>query len=131
METMVCYQARAGYGDVTKAFGPEDDIPEAESTDDALAQFLADAELRAVGVDPAKFHSQVAHIGKRADAIYKKIAAAAIEKKSAPAEKREDPQSLNKRFTKGEKAARVDKSANGKWQMEYAADGRLLRGYEI
>jgi hypothetical protein len=128
MEYMVITQARAGYGDVTKAFGAEDDIPEIEGGPDELEKCIADSHLRGVGINAERFHAQVAHIGQRAAQIYRKIAEAAGVKAPAPAE---DPQSLNKRFTKSEKAHHIQKSANGKWQMEYASDGRLIRGYEI
>ena len=42
---------------------------------------------------------------------------------------------LEKRFSgsirDGKKASRIEKSQNGKWQLEYGSDGQLIRGFLI
>ena len=47
----------------------------------------------------------------------------------------DDSQSLEKRYTagihSGKKAARVEKSANGKWVMEYDENDELIRGFAV
>jgi hypothetical protein len=85
MEVMVIHRMYWGYGDIFKAYGKDDELP-TEETPDALEKFLADAELRGVGINAEKFHAQTKNLNERVAALYRKIATQARTKTPAPAE---------------------------------------------
>lgn len=108
MDVIVCHQQYAGFADATKAYGADDERPTPEESPDEFDKFLAGAELRAVGIDPDRFHAQVAGLNERVAAAYRKIATQA-RTKTAPAEI-----PLEKRAKGVAKVIRTEFPASGK-----------------
>lgn len=78
MEKMIAHQQRTGWGDIQKAFGADDEQPEAEEGPDAMEKFYHDAILRGYGIDAEKIRAEIAPINKRATEILAKTRAAGI-----------------------------------------------------
>lgn len=123
MEVMVIHRMYWGYGDIFKAYGKDDELP-TEETPDALEKFLADAELRGVGINAEKFHAQTKNLNERVASAYKKIATQA-RRKTAPAEI-----PLEKRAAGVANIIRTEFPASGKCVIaELDAENHVLRTY--
>lgn len=111
-------------------FIPAVERPDVAEVPDAIDSFVQQGTLaNALGghAQVERLADEIAVLDKQADSILKNRTA------PAAAALTDDPHTtLAKRYAgihKGKKAARVEKSANGKWIMEYDERGELLRGY--
>jgi hypothetical protein len=119
--------------------GSDETTPHEEEECDAFARLFEQGALAAsIGgwTCLEKLTRETSNIDARADAILK--AERRAPNSPAPARSEwdapliDDSHRLEKRYAgihRGEKAARVEKSANGKWTLEYDESNELIRGY--
>lgn len=115
---------------ILDAFMGDLEIPDdTQGEDDAILKFIEQGSLAAV-----IGHANVEKLNAETEIIDERV-----RKSAAPARSEweqpltDDAHRLEKRYTagihSGKKAARIEKSANGQWVMEYDSDGELIRGY--
>jgi hypothetical protein len=81
-----------------------------------------------------KFNSETKNIDGRANAIFKRDRSTPAPANDWNTEIIDDSQRLAKRYAagirSGKVASRIEKSANGKWTLEFDQAGELIRGYQ-
>jgi hypothetical protein len=113
-----------------------DEVIERDEPADPLKKFLETAVLDAASGRRGHTETSIADIDRRAAELYRGIAArAATSPAPASLKKSEWDAPLIDRTTLAKRAtpdgARVETSANGKWEMTYDAAGELISGRQI
>jgi hypothetical protein len=111
---------------------PSDDQGEPDAPE-PFADFLSNAQLRGAGANPEGLAQETSQLDARVRNIYSDISERATTKAAAPAAE-PDPQALMKRYMGqprccDKRTVRLEKSENGKWIMEYDANGELISGH--